>query len=637
MGTKKYLFWCVTFCRFAVLLECMIKHTSFAVLLWVLLLTPAASYAQSYINSPALDSNCYFPTIGDPSQIDTIYGSKPYQELGNMMINLGPKPGGYGNMLIGGLSPTVALAQVQTGPSFNLHRMNATQKLAANFIGTSFWRGHFRDRSHLDIFTGSRIYWADDVGNYDSARYTDLKFSIQGIDGSYRGYFDPYVAPLVNDTIDDIVFGFYTLDVPSKEFAYLALYTGGARLAASSVVYEDTSINIGPSAVDSTYRLRRHNFQGDFRGSGRQDLLGGSDRFDLFYYKNDPPFTLAKLMLAMKNDTLWSRTDNVHWRDSTYPQTRLSWPSEALAMRALPKLPGDRSLDYLLSIPTIDDSDNGIFFFRGGPDFGSHRITIDSAAFVIRHPKNLDYGTFGYDYDWPLGILDAGDMTGTGNHILFVAASDGGTYAFQNFYATGKALDEKIDIFDGGFAAGWGDSLTATADSLEDFLMSRPGYSTPQDLSNGKFELGTLELYFGTKQIPMRLNPLWAAVKSIPQTDGLALTLSPNPANAWTVATIVWPEAEEGKYIISDMLGRTVGQDRLQLFGGGEQIRISFPQLSAGAYILTILGGNYARSARFINLSEGHASGPPNNFMQNLRNTINGNMPAFPEAEPILR
>ncbi len=39
------------------------------------------------------DPNCYYPTVGKPREIDTIYGSYDQQMLSSY-LNVGPAPGG---------------------------------------------------------------------------------------------------------------------------------------------------------------------------------------------------------------------------------------------------------------------------------------------------------------------------------------------------------------------------------------------------------------------------------------------------------------------------------------------------------------------------------------------------------------
>jgi hypothetical protein len=119
--------------------------------------------------------------------------------------------------------------------------------------------------------------------------------------------------------------------------------------------------------------------------------------------------------------------------------------------------------------------------------------------------------------------------------------------------------------------------------------------------------------------------------------------LAPNPANSWTVATIIWPEAEEGEYIITDMLGREVQRDKIQFLGGGQENRISFPELPQGAYAVTLIGQHGTATARMIKLAAANApaaAGTSRNFMQNLRNAAHGATPVFSKsatASPLFR
>src|ERR1043165_3608400 len=140
------------------------------------IIAPRALHAQNpRFNSPALDSNCYFPQIGNPNEIDTICGSVKNQYLGSGIRNLGPKPdGSYGNIFIENLdasdhSNRSAVFQAATGPGFNLYQMTRyLQKLNGNLVGDrSYYRlGHFRDRQHIDIFVptyarGGRLFKSD--------------------------------------------------------------------------------------------------------------------------------------------------------------------------------------------------------------------------------------------------------------------------------------------------------------------------------------------------------------------------------------------------------------------------------------------------------------------------------------------
>ena len=477
--------------------------------------------------SPSLDTDCYFPQIGDPSEMDTIVGSDSNQDLGGTGIkNTGTKPdGSYGNMFIGNLSPTVALAQVETGPNFNLHKLKASaQKLPStgnNRISIDFCTfGHFRDQAHIDMFNGwDGIYWADDNGNYDSTRFTFLENNLYGDNGELN-FIAPFAGYFTSDTVEDIIDGFATDWRPdnSQDTGYLEIFKGGAPLYQKDTAFEDTSCVLFRNVLH--VYLNRNIIKGNFRGTGRDDLLiegqyggngaPGSNYGDFFFFANETPFSLSNLAQAINSDTLMAA-----WQDSV---SNLGSSYSTLAMPIFPKASNDHSCDFLFAAPTPSTGITALYLFKGGPEFGSHRLTLDSAAFVITHPQ-YSFGTSGND--WGLYPLDAGDMTGTGNHVILVEARDDfGDAWWDNFYVTGQALDDKIDIWDEATSAGGGDTLTANSDSLEDFLEGRSRDDLTSNLP------GTLWLYYGTKQIPVHLNPRFADVKSIPEENGAGISLS---------------------------------------------------------------------------------------------------------------
>jgi hypothetical protein len=555
---------------------------------------PSLLRAQSNppFKNPSLDSNCYFPQIDLPGEIDTIVGDSANAGIGAYIHNLGPQHGGLpGNLLIQGSG---VFDQVATGPTFDLHDLKIKAKDVLNLDLQSIYFGHFHNSSAVDIFTneGWIIYWADDNGNYDRTHSTHLKTNVLGnaINGK-QGEFVAYIAHLTSDTIDDIVLGYGTSNTNVFEDSlYLVLYKGGDSLASMDTAYEDTSANFG--LVNDDY----YTVQGDFRGSGRDDLLIVNILFsqinqdNVYFYQNDPPFSLQHLAQVIGRDTLWTSKDNKVMKDSAY-----AWlfpPENAIVMHLLPKKTGDNSVDLAAWIPTTNDSNNSIFIFRGGPDFGSHRITIDSVAYVITPPK------LGYEI-WPSGFVDAGDMTGTGNHVLYTegGSTGSGRYSDQNYYVTGQALDNKIDIFYKNSLTGNGDTLTANSDSLEDMLLGWPYYG---DSTNG-----TIWLMYGSKEIPVHLNPQFADVKEIPLDNGAGITFAPNPiTKSWSVATIIWPQAESAEYEVYNIMGSIVDKGTIRMSVGeneqtsAEQIRINFPSLPNGTYVFVVHGESHEATTK---------------------------------------
>lgn len=566
---------------------------------------PNAWAQNTPFQSPSLDSNCYFPQIDNRSEMDTILGSDTNQYLGSIVRNLGPKPdGGFGNLFISDLTPTknpppgtgspYNLSQVATGSGLNLHQLNKSvqrfdpRMLVNGGYGTPYKLGHFRDRIHLDLFAGA-IYWADEQGNFDSTRKTVLRMNIRRGDshgsGIAGGVIEPaYITHLTSDTLDDIVFCAYSDYIDQRrDTAYLLLFRGGPELFGKDTAYQDTSTSLWMGKEIPIYPF--FCTQADFRGVGRDDLiLSGYGNW--WYFRNEPPFALDKLAEAIKNDTLIAG-----WEDPY-----IGWDNNQtwFTMRALPKAPRDRSVDFMPVLADTDASGMKIFMFRGGPDFGSHRLTFDSAAFIIRKPDLFS------GQSWPGQIADAGDMTGTGNHVLFTAAGKS-DYWREAYFVTGKALDNKIDMYNQApYVVDAGDTVTANDDSLEDFIVFRPQpYYTNVD--GGIPGAGSLWLYYGTRQIPVHLNPKWLDVTSIPQPNGAGIELSPNPVTrGWSVATIVWPEEEQGQLQISDMLGNIVQQEPIRLLGGAEEQRIYFRGLPDGVYEVTLRGRAHEARARVV-------------------------------------
>ena len=106
---------------------------------------------------------------------------------------------------------------------------------------------------------------------------------------------------------------------------------------------------------------------------------------------------------------------------------------------------------------------------------------------------------------------------------------------------------------------------------------------------------------YGSKNIPVHLNPQFADVKSIPQENGAGIAFSPNPVTrGWSVATILWPEAEMADYEVYNLLGEVVQSGTIRMLGGAEQQRIYFPNLASGVYEILIHGSFHEARARLV-------------------------------------
>ena len=569
----------------------------FLVLLaWVGASSPRGVRAQ--ISSPAFDPNCYFPRIGVPGEIDTIYGSYVGQELGGGLVNIGPSPdnpGGPGRLMFGGLAGDRAISgrggafsAVHCGTNFDPHNMSVSR-----FKG--FWSnskmvfGHYRSQYWTDILlmdslgntTFPKIYWADQQGKYDTSRYTSLGFLRKTTKYDVNTG-TPFHACLTSDTAEDIVLQYISdgIDVLHDSVMF-ALYHGGSDLfrPGSSVYPSEEAYFDSVHAYDMNYGSERTGYIGDFRGVGRVDYVGVDAKGSLALYKNDLPFSLVSFTAAMKRDTLLS----------TVGETRIQWLSRwgwlGVTLPALNKRIDDKSVDLVLYLDSNGGSskDNQFRIFRGGPDFGSHRLTIDS-AYTLHSPSAFDSNTFKY-VGWD-GLTNCGDMTGTGRTVLGLAGVDeNSAVGFEAFYVLGDAIDEKVDMFFGGYImGGLLDTCTIDGDGLQDLANGDPGYNTEGDLS-GK-DIGTVRFIHGSKKIPVRLNRVEVR-KTNPVLEG-AVTVSPNPCSRFTVVT--WESSCSGEVHLTlrDLLGKTVFEESRPTTGDLEAFRLDLPPLANGEYFLEL-------------------------------------------------
>jgi hypothetical protein len=570
---------------------------------WVFLCAAGGARGQ-FISSSAFDPNCYEPQIGYPNEIDTIVGSTytaPY--LGYLMANFGPDPKtGYNRVLVGGYPNNLLGFDVLTGgPGFDLHNMAPPKSPTNTFAGVP---GHFHSPSLTDrlYVDGAvvRIYWADSNGDYDTARTTALAYHAHGDSDFVNDFsvFKPYIAKMTSDSIDDIIMcywvGWKTKDINgradhSRDTAYIVHYTGGLNLYhPGDTVLNDSSIFWSPAVNTSVVSIGRGGVAGDFRGTGRSNFIasGGDSNQYIFYYRNDQPFSMEKFRDAMQHDTFFAPRRN--------PELYGGWTFAPI--KVFPKPDGDSSCDLWMALQRRDDSDMfqsySANFFRGGPNFGSHRLLAKDTDLCIHSPRY-------YDPTWNIGwggsIMACGDMTGTGNPVIMIGGGDmDDSYDF--FYVMGQAADPMVDMYyreNYGYASsstGF-DTITANGDALEDII---EGTYEPDDL-------GSISVIYGSKKIPVHLNPKFADRVDIPQSDGAGVTFFPNPTpNAWSVATIIWPDAEITDYEVYNLLGKVVQSGTVRMLGGAQQQRINFPNLPSGVYEVLIHGSLHEAHAKLV-------------------------------------
>ncbi len=572
---------------------------------FVLLLLCVAGVGQSFAQL-AYDSACYFPRINNPADFDTIYGSSAHQHLGELLGTMPPLKGQpYGRLLFS-VKGTINdapdnLTSFETGPTFDLHHLKKIKKYSFEF---PFWPGyvrygHFRNSSSVDmmVYDGGYgahpiIYWADENGDYDSSRTTQFIPNQLGPYGTPAGNMSVYVDHFSSDTVEDVVFGMELTHFKIKPDSVFMFYVkGGQQLYDKGRIamwddsaYWDNKYYNQSGAVDSTMRFR---VQGDFRGTGRQDLITMDGYGNLYFFRNDPPFDLHRFVRSIQEDTLLVMRD--------YSLGGPLGPNDSyltlnlLSLAAFPKKSGDRSVDFAIAPKTHKDPNyhRGIYLFQGGPHFGEKRIGYDSSDFLIRHPS---YYGLGVVLDWPT-MANLGDITGTGNTVLITGGGIGLGTGFIGMYVLGKALDDKIDLFIPYYhGAGWWTTMRATANDIPSFIKSTTVANSDEDEAKGKQQVGGIQLLKGASKIPVRLNPLFSVAGATP-TDA-TVTVYPNPVSKWFNISFRSSYDETVEYTLRDILGRTVDHQSRRVIEGAQTQHIDLPPLSAGEYIIEFSGSH---------------------------------------------
>ncbi|MEO6939207.1 MAG: T9SS type A sorting domain-containing protein [Candidatus Kapaibacterium sp.] len=542
----------------------------------------------------ALDPDCYLPRIGVAGEIDSIYGSVRYQRLGNNLKGIGPAPGEARNRItFGGIAPfpdssfdPLTNADVfQGGPNFRLNGLQSLGKIK----GVDVFRcqfAHFRSQRLLDAIWNRRIYWSDEQGMYDSARSTLVRGGVRGDFLLYQAS-SAILTKLTHDSIDDLIMMWDS--IPPRLFTAYACWYDGQKLFGKDTAWADST------RLFEEQGQGRYCLTADFTGTGRQSVIGDDSSRNLFFYENVAPFSLEGFCNAMKFDTLLAIHDNPRIKDGSYGYALY----QALAMRAFPKAPWDHSVDFLT--PQRDNTDTlhyrppHVYFFKGGPEFGKRRLLLDSAEFVMRTPEELEFPAHSF---FGLSALnDCGDMTGTGNKVLLLQETDDGFTALNYFYVTGRALDDRADMFyevdpDG---LGIADTLTADANGLQDVIIGMQNYYSYEDHSIGKTEVGTVHVIHGSSRIPVKISPKFDVGRAPGSADWLQVY--PNPSSSRVSISLREFENQEISISIRDILGREVFASHHRCPKEAEIYSIKVSMLAQGSYVLTIESGHLRRSS----------------------------------------
>lgn len=536
----------------------------------------------------ACAADCYFPEVGKAGVIDTIYGGYSGQRLGSDVFWSGPTvSNSQGVMFVEGLRENAPfLSALSLAKPFNLHAHSLVNKTTFHRDSMITEFAHLRDTKHLDLIainsndrSDPRIYWSDDDGNYDNLRVTHLRIPARKdyiiiLDNFNSGF--PIHAHLTQDSVSDILLGVrYYNDSLKKRDNYIAFYKGGKNLyiQGDTVLVDSLELYEGTDDWD----FHRDMVSGYWSGNGMEDLIGISPRGgDWFYFKNDSPFSLKKLVSSLKYDTLFTLWQN----------PKIKHQRGGKALRIFPKQAGDLSDDLLCGFDIGGtNGDASDYFFKGGKNFGSHRLFFDSVDFVfhtVRYYSNFFYGYF-IESEYA-----AGDMTGTGNPCLITVAGDNTGRTFVFFYVMGTAMDDRVDMMYESTPYGGGiyDTLDANGDGKTDVLIGMPNYTTPEDLLAGKQSVGALHLVYGTKLIPVD------EVNEPSFSSGGSIGVCPNPVHKIFTLSIPVMDVPSIDIILIDVLGRVAYRSQEEHMTQLQtSLRVELPELPNGTYLLQVAGG----------------------------------------------
>lgn len=548
------------------------------------------AYAQ--LSSPAFDPNVYIPTVGKAGEIDTIYGNADEQLMGARARVVKREIDGVTEIALGGYPTKGKQSVVRVGPGFELGELptrnfNIPLKSERSMIVDIQYQGakdYFAEPAGNTI---PKIYWSDNQGHFDSSRYTQLWLAPNRF--ADMVYMKPFIAPLAQDSVCDIVCLVREYaDSLHKDRMYLAFFHGGEKLISKGKVAFADSIVLFDSIVNPS-KSGFINMQGDFRGTGRDDLIAYSGFGSYFYYRNVEPFALTKLVSSLHFDTLASRWENLSFDP----------PYTSLIMRGLPKAPEDSSKDLLIAFNERNaDGSEGhywhIYMFRGGDHFGETRLKLNQPDFLLRSPEF-------YDPNFMMGfantLFDCGDLTGQGLPVLGTTGVAGGIQTTDYFYyVLGESIDDKVDMFIRPEAWGIPTMIPVTADNDQygDLLMTLPMFGSFADLEKGKDWVGSIWMVHGSSEIPIMRNRVKES-----KLMSVGVSVMPNPfCNYLQVDVNSDLNSQQHTMFevkLFDLLGNIVRQGTTE-----SEIVLDTKGLSSGAYLIEVSSNGTSQRKKLI-------------------------------------
>ncbi len=259
-------------------------------------------------------------------------------------------------------------------------------------------------------------------------------------------------------------------------------------------------------------------------------------------------------------------------------------------MSAYRRDPSDPTKDFFLSAATTDERHESLWLFKGGPDFGSKRLYLDSPSYFFWHPSHYDGGSFNSAMPFFNSSTDMGDMTGTGNPVLCARGilPVGGQTCLWGFYVLGDAMDDKIDMFFTTQKVGWPIPITADNDNMTDAVLGMPFICSEKDKSKGWEDVGSIGLLHGSKKIPVHLNDV-ASDTEREHLKTSQMYAYPNPLDQKT--TLTFENCTSGVMYMEvvSSIGVSVLREEIPDVDGLQQYAADLSGLPAGAYHIRLV------------------------------------------------
>lgn len=569
----------------------------FLVLL-VFFFSPLIALAQ--LPAGALDPDCYFPDENNPDEMQVLVGS-PNQTLGIPFQNPGLlNANGYQIPFVQGL-PKGSTAFLDAGPQFNLKSpvLKFAGLLTSPYVA-SIEPINFATEEFPDLLVNDRggysIYWADDMGNYDTARRSNVGTSRSG---QYSNQiYALYTGKNASGIWDDIICVLGTSWKGGHDTVWVMRYKGGTAYAGQAILVEDSAMFIRADLAINPPKesFLRSFLNADYNGDGKKDILAADTKGNLFFGDSRQDLDMENFLHAITLDTLLARWQNPSMDSSSSMRSILQ--GAQIHGKVIPKSDGSQAEDLVLGLTDLDGAfgkyGGQIMIFKGGNNFGENRLYLDSAEFY-----------FGGNGGGGISNLDdnslVGDLTGTGQPVM-AGSIYTLTTVYHVLYVLGKALDNKADVTLPGYNirpanTSRSDSLAASDGVHGSALIGDTEFLYTTDDFPSQARRGKLTYLKGSSKIPVRLNPKYS-VRATDQhhADGTVLY---NSELSTLLIDPVWPLPLDADFVIYDLLGRGLERRKVQILPG-QTVTLTEVRLVPGTYILRLTGGHQEFHQKFL-------------------------------------